>query len=169
MAVPCINRGTNDGSAIEDIDGYPRPYMGTADMGCDEFIGVHPLEGHTSFIPHGTGGKVQLTLSGGPGCAGRDYLMLGSVSWNAPGIPLPGGQATMAVNWDPFTNMVLNLLNTPAFMHFAGTLDAGGNAIATFDTLGPLPPQAAGLILSFAYALYAPWDFVSNPMNINIY
>ncbi|MHC4945671.1 MAG: right-handed parallel beta-helix repeat-containing protein, partial [Planctomycetota bacterium] len=39
---PCINRGTNDGAPLEDIDGDPIPYMGTVDMGADEFIGVHP-------------------------------------------------------------------------------------------------------------------------------
>ena len=29
---PCINRGTNDGAPSEDMDGDPRPYMGTVDI-----------------------------------------------------------------------------------------------------------------------------------------
>ncbi|MHC4945988.1 MAG: right-handed parallel beta-helix repeat-containing protein, partial [Planctomycetota bacterium] len=32
---PCINRGTNDGAPLEDIDGDARPFMGTVDMGVD--------------------------------------------------------------------------------------------------------------------------------------
>jgi hypothetical protein len=45
--------------------------------------------------------------------------------------------------------------------HFLGNLDAIGEVSAVFDTLNPIP-EAAGLYLTFAYALNLPWDHVSN-------
>jgi hypothetical protein len=49
-----------------------------------------------------------------------------------------------------------------------GTLGGTGSASATFDTLGMLPPGSVGLTMHFAYALNKPWDFVSNPVGIEI-
>ena len=51
--------------------------------------------------------------------------------------------------------------------NFMGTLDGAGSSNATFDTLAPIP-GAAGLTMHFAYALNNPWDFVSNPVGIEI-
>ncbi len=60
------------------------------------------------------------------------------------------------------------LLNTPVFLNFMGTLDASGQATAELNTGGPLPPGSVGIILSFAYCLNNPFDFVSNPINVEI-
>ncbi len=38
---PCVNRGTSDVMASTDPEGDPRPTMGTADMGADEYVGTH--------------------------------------------------------------------------------------------------------------------------------
>jgi hypothetical protein len=101
---------------------------------------------------------------------GRNYLIYGSVSGTAPGTPLPGGKKSLPINWDQFTNIVadLNYPDSVVFVNFYGLLDAGGNATASFKTQR-LVPEMMGLTLSFAYPLEGPpWDFVSNPLNIEV-
>lgn len=119
------------------------------------------LTASMSKISTGTGQKVALNLDAGSGNAGRQYLMLGSVSGTVPGINLPGGFATLPLNWDFFTNLVLSLLNTAVFNNFSGNLDAAGQEMAVFNTLGP-QPGAVGLTVYFAFALQNPWSFASN-------
>jgi hypothetical protein len=130
--------------------------------------GTLRLEADNDKISESTGGTVQFTLDAGITNANRSYLILGSASGTEPGTPLPGGMATLPLNWDVFTGLVINLINTPIFYDFMGMLDAAGMAAATFDTLGPLPSGSAGLIFNFAYALNNPWNFVSNPVPIEI-
>jgi photosystem II stability/assembly factor-like uncharacterized protein len=130
--------------------------------------GTLRLEADNDKISESTGGIVQFTLDAGVTNAYRNYLLLGSASGTEPGTPLPGGMATLPVNWDAFTVLVINLLNTPIFYDFMGSLDAAGMAAAKFDTLGPLPSGTAGLTFNFAYALHKPWNFVSNPVPIEI-
>jgi hypothetical protein len=110
------------------------------------------------------GGSVNLYLDAGPSNGNRKYIMLGSVTGTSPGTPLPGGQATLPLNWDIFTNIVIQLLNSGFFLNFTGTLDGMGLAQAQFN----LPPGsgAVGLSMSFAYALKGPWDFASNPVTV---
>ena len=166
---PCINRGINSGGVtLRDIDGDPRPYMGTVEMGADEFGGTHALGADPFSISAATGGYVDLYLFGGAPGGGRNYVVLGTVSGTAPGTPLPGGKVTLPLNWDPFTNIMLGLLNTPVFQNFMGKLSWGSSTSwAHFDTLGPMP-GTVGLTVSFAFALHDPWDLVSNPINIGI-
>jgi hypothetical protein len=163
---PCINRGTNDGAPSDDIDGDPRPCMGTVDMGADEFVGTHPLAADGFSLSEATGGTVNFTLTGGLDNNDRTYIVLGGVSGTAPGIALPGGMVTLPVNWDAFTNIVLAMINTPVFMNFLGTLDASGTATAQLNL--PAGSGAAGLTMHYAYALNKLWDFVSNPVAIEI-
>jgi len=164
---PCINRGSRDGYPLEDFDHDPRPCMGTADIGADEYIGIHPLEADSFSVSATLGGTVAFSLSGGMNHSGRNYIVLGSVTGTVPGTPLPGGAAILPLNWDAFTTLVLNFLNHPMCMQFLGTLDSNGEADAAWDTLGPIP-SGAGLWVSFAYALNDPWDIVSNPIDVAI-
>jgi hypothetical protein len=117
------------------------------------------------FLSSTLGGAATLGLYAGSANAGRKYYMLGSVTGTS-GIPLPGGQATLPLTWDFMTNVVLNLMNSFFFTNFAGTLAGDGTATATFN----LPAGAApvGLKFYFAYALKGPWDFASNPIEIEI-
>ena len=78
-----------------------------------------------------------------------------------------GGQATLPVNWDLFTSLVLSLMNTPPFQNFMAMLDGNGRASAVFNTYGPVAGMA-GFTISFAYALNGPWDYASNGANIEI-
>lgn len=112
------------------------------------------------------GGKVELSLYAGGEHKNSSYFMLGSVSGTEPGTSLP--LVTVPLNWDIFTNIVLSLANTPVFVRFNDALDASGTGSATLDTLGPLPHSAVGTVLYFAYVLYYPIDFASNPVAIEI-
>ena len=118
------------------------------------------------LISDTTGGSANLTLHAGMNNASRGYVILGSVTGFAPGIPLPGGEV-LPVNWDPFTDIVIALMNSPAFTNFLGTLDADGGEKALFDTLGPLQ-GAVGLTFYFAFATYNPWNYASNPIAIQV-
>jgi hypothetical protein len=118
-------------------------------------------------IAESTGGAVNFTLDAGSSNAWRNYYILGSVSGTNPGKTLPGGKATLPLNFDIFTNFVISLMNTPIFSNFMGNLDGLGLANAKFDTIAPFS-GATGITLYFAYALNNPWDFASNPLGILI-
>lgn len=125
------------------------------------------LEHTPDFIIAQTGGTVDFKLHAGAVNGGRNYILLGTVSGTAPGFPLPGGFAVLPINWDPFTDLVLAFINTPVFMDFLGQLDANGQAFAQLNA-PPLPANAVGLEMDFAYALNNPWDCASNPVKIRI-
>ncbi|MBU0755355.1 MAG: hypothetical protein KJ645_09460 [Planctomycetes bacterium] len=114
------------------------------------------------------GGTVVFTLDSGLPKAGRNYLLLGSLSGTDPGYPLPGGLATLPLNLDDFTyNVVFPLLNTSTFANFLGQLDGYGEATAQM-VVRPLPPGCVGVVLYFAYCLGRPFEFVSNPVEVEV-
>ncbi len=127
-----------------------------------------PLYADNNAISASTGGTIALNLKAGDDNSSRNYLIFCGITGTKPGTPLPGGYATLPINWDPFTSLALSLVNTLLFVDFMGTLDAYGNRQASFDTLGPVPPVAVGLVLSYAYALNGPWDYASNGLNVEI-
>jgi hypothetical protein len=51
---------------------------------------------------------------------------------------------------------------SPLFQNFFGTLDAQGQATATFDPIRPLPPSWAGVNIDFCLVTSPP-DFASLP------
>lgn len=163
----CINMGTNADAPSEDIDGNPRPYMGTVDMGAYEFLGEHFLGADVFEISEATGGTVSFDLNGGAQNGGRGYIMLGSITGSAPGIPLPGGMELLPLNWDFFTSIMVGLINTPIFANFMGSLDASGKGYAALDTLGPVPGTAS-VEMVYAFGLANPYDLASNPVVIRI-
>ncbi len=134
----------------------------------DELVSAEPvfLATDTDALSE-TGGTVEFDVSPGVEYANRKYFLLGSVTGTEPGFPLPGGN-TLPLNWDLFTGMTFKYANTPIFVDFYGTLNASGQASATFDSLGPLPPGFVGTKIYFAYLLYSPFDFVSNPVEIEV-
>lgn len=128
---------------------------------------INTLDADTYTLPASTGGTVNLTINAGADNGNRNYLILGGVTGIEPGFPLPGGLATLPLNWDVFTDFVLGFLNSPAFMNFMGKLDATGGGAAQVNSPA-LPPTAEGLRMYFAYCLNAPFDFVSNPRIVDI-
>jgi len=167
---PCINMGTPAGDLLVDMDGDARPFMGSPDMGADEFTGSHVLAADLFALPHNTVTHVvNFMLDADAGNAGRDYLILSSISGNAPGFHLPGGGAVVPVNWDIVTDYALWLMHLPYWTGFLGSLDAQGQAAALFTPNGILTGMM-GYTMSFAFVL-APstaWDFASNPINLRI-
>lgn len=129
--------------------------------------GAESLHASTYVMFAATGGTVQFDLDAGAGQADRQYILLGSLSGSLPGVPLPGGQVTLPLNWDLFTTLVLNWINTPVFADFLGGLDSSGLGAAELSLVS-MPMNFTGLKMSFAYALHSPCDFVSNPVEILI-
>lgn len=146
--------------------------LGSTYPGCDDWelvdLGPASLHGDACELQVITGGAINFSLDAGPSHGNRPYLLLGSLSGVEPGVPLPGGAATLPLNWDLFTNLVALNANTPIFSNFHGTLDPSGTAMAQFNTFGPLPPELTGFQLSFAFMLFAPTDFASNGVPVEI-
>ena len=117
-------------------------------------------------ISAATGGRINFCLEAGKVNKERMYLMLGSVTGTSPGTILPGGSAILPLNWDAFTDIALFMINTPVFFGFLGYLDASGTATAQLCM--PPVPGFAGATMYYAYALNKPWDFVSNPIAVDI-
>jgi hypothetical protein len=113
------------------------------------------------------GGTVDLMLDATNAGANRNYIVLAGVTGTSPGFPLPGGLATLPLNWDVFTDFVLHFLNTPVFADFMGQLDASGQAAAQINAPA-LPPGTAGLVMYYAFALNNPFDFVSNAAQVEV-
>ncbi len=128
-----------------------------------------PLVPFSRVVP-ATGGRIPFVLNGGLANAGRNYVMAGSVSGTAPGIPLPGG-GLLQLNWDSFTDLTLQMANTPYFENFQSALDSSGAATAYFDTQGPIPSGWLGNPFWFGYVVPfpagQPW-FGSNTVKLTI-
>jgi hypothetical protein len=110
---------------------------------------------------------VNFYLTAGISNANRYFGLLGSVSGTDPGTPLPGGLATLPINWDWFTDLMINL-GVSGHPHFPlfGNLDGDGNAQATLTLPGMLL-HPEDITMSFAYCLEGPpWDFASNAVDI---
>jgi len=99
--------------------------------------------------------------------AHRNYLIVGGTSGTEPGTALPGGLATLPVNWDWFSDLEMSLLNTYTFLHFMGALDAQGSGTAQLN-VPPLPSGVAGVKMHYAYCCNNPFDYVSNPVMVEI-
>jgi len=130
-------------------------------------VSAIPLSVDTHFISEQNGGTVNLYLRAGPDNNLRNYILLGSMSGTSPGFPLPGGQATLPINWDTITDLVIDLINTPLFFNFLNVLDTAGTQTARIYTR-PLPAGFVGTQFYFAFALNNPWDYVSNPVTLEI-
>jgi len=172
---PCVNTGSGLASNLGLDTHWTRtdeaPDSGVVDMGFHYGLFIYPrLQSDVFQISASTGGLANLLLYGEMTNANRDYLILGnaSVSGTSPGIMLPGNQATLPLNWDIFTDLVIANINTAFFSNFMGELDSTGSSKAIFNTFGPTGSATIGFKMRFAYALKAPWDFVSNPVEILI-
>jgi len=168
---PCSDRGNNTAFNLNMNTCWTRtdevPDSGMVDLGFHYGPFTHPsLTVDIYQIPESTGGTANFPLHAGTDNAHRDYMILGSSTGTSPGTPLPGGHAILPINWDLLTNTILNLINTTIFTGFMGTLDEMGHGAAQMN-LPPLP-GTTGTVMHFAYALNYPWDFVSNPVAIEI-
>lgn len=165
----CINMGTLGDAPATDKDGDARPYLGTVDIGADEYTGTHALSVDNLSLSASAGGILSFDLDAGLFQMNRDYFLFASASGTAPGTPLPDGK-TLPLNWDAVTSFVVNYgyPNNMVFTDFYGTLDLLGKSTAKLNTNGPFS-NTSGYVLSFSYALLGkPWDYVSNPVNVEV-
>ena len=93
--------------------------MGTVDMGADEFTSKHPLEINKFTVKSGNSCEIEFDLNAGIENAGQGYVLLASTSGTIPGFPLPQGMI-LRLEWDSFTELVLEYMNTPIFNDFWG-------------------------------------------------
>jgi hypothetical protein len=113
------------------------------------------------------GCNIDIYLDAGSDYAGRNYVVGGSFSGAYPGTVLPGGEI-IPLNRDTLTDFILNNLNGIVFQNFSGTLDSDGRAIATLNLPFPINPGHAGKTITFAFTLIGGFDFVSNPVLVEI-
>jgi len=166
----CINMGTSDNAPDFDRDGDARPFMGTVDIGADEYVDSHSLGVDNFTLSASSGGILNFDLNAGVGNGGRKYMILASVHGTSPGTPLPGGEAVLPLNWDMVTSLVAGICypNSPVFVDFFSSLDILGTGSAKFNTNGPFT-STFDFTVSFAYILLGkPWDYVSNPVNVHV-
>ena len=113
------------------------------------------------------GCAIDIYMNAGHEHAGRNYVLVGSLSGSRPGTQLPGGEV-IPLNRDVLTEFILNNLNGFVFRNFSGALDENGRAVATLNIPGQIGPTAADGTITFAFTLTGGFDFVSNPVFVEI-
>lgn len=147
------------------------PNDSVTEAGLDAFL-VERINANPSIwagsyeIPASQGCSIPIHLDAGPVFAGREYMVLGSFSGSYPGTLLPGG-LILPLNRDWVSNYILGHINGSLFQDFQGYLDGQGQAAAHLQMV-PLSPLYAGETVTFAFTLTATYDFVSNPIDIEI-
>ena len=98
----------------------------------------------------------------------RQCFLLGSISGTSPGTILPGGNI-LPLNRDVFTDYILNYFNYPTFDDFRGWFDWNGQRDAAFNAQpDAIPASWIGSFMSFAFTTEIPYDFQSNPVEVEI-
>lgn len=124
-----------------------------------------PLSIDVNQLSVATGGTINFTIDAGAAGANRPYLLVGGINGTSPGTLLPGGLATLPINRDAVTNVILANLFTPIFKNYVGQLDASGQGAAQLNA-PPVNAALAGRVLHHAWCLRSPFDTVSNPVGI---
>ena len=73
----------------------------------------------------------------------------------------------MPLKWDGITDLVIEYWNSAFFVDFLSTLDGAGQATPILH-ITYMPSFWIGARLYFSYTLYNPFDFVGNPITIEI-
>jgi hypothetical protein len=115
---------------------------------------VSDLSADALNIPCDTGKLVNFQLSAGIQNAGKDYLVLMSISGTYPGITVSG--VTIPLNYDTVFEMVLSNPSFPGATGFLGVLDSSGNASASMKCPIDTRMTFVGIPLHFAYVLPSP-------------
>lgn len=142
------------------------------DLGRLFTAGAHPgglvgvdgrLERHDlallQFGPHErsvtTGGRAAATVDLAPERAGDGYLLVGSITGTAPGVPLGGGLVLPIVP-DAYTDFILFGANSPTFPGSLGLLDASGDAEAAVVVPPGVHPGLIGTTFHYAAFTFDP-------------
>jgi acetyl esterase/lipase len=105
-----------------------------------------------------------LVLSAGKAEANSRYQVFIGASGTWPGIPSP---FLLPLNFDPFTDLGILVVNSSVFAQFAGTLDAQGNAKVNFNVPIAGAPYVTGLRFDFAALVLSGGTLLSsNPATL---
>lgn len=123
------------------------------------------LFGCPQSVALSAGGAQQLQLAAGAEHAGALYLLLGSASGTAPGLPY--GDFVLPLNPDAYFSWSLGNPNAAPLAQSLGVLNASGKAQAQWTLPPSSDPSLAGILLHHAYALLdlpsLALEFVSAP------
>lgn len=114
-------------------------------------------------------GSVDMNLKAGPSWANEPYLVLAAESVH-PGFTLDGIEVHL--NPDAIFMFALQNVNGANFENSQGALDSAGEAVFTFNTLGPTPAML-GRHFPFEYFILTsssqprPIRYASHPVMIN--
>jgi hypothetical protein len=103
-----------------------------------------------------------LRLNAGPANAGRQYILLGSLSGTSPGTTFMG--VHVPLNPDSYFNFTVNNPNSSILPGSMGTLDATGRATAAFLPDATFINQTA----NHAFVVINPSSFVSEPESCQV-
>jgi len=148
------------------------PNNSITEAGVDDFsvnlIDTDPaLCANAYTLSASAGCDILLFVMPGPSYSFREYAVVGTLSGTYPGTQLPGGMV-LPINMDVVSDFIVTHFNTPMFQNFRSYLDMSGTGVAELYVLGPIDPVYVGETLSFAFTLINPFDFVSNPISIEI-
>lgn len=115
---------------------------------CDS-LALRSNERELSLSQHDT---QHFELDAGPAHANEPYLLLGSLSGIAPGVPL--GRCTLPLNPDPYLLFSITAPNTALLPGGLGFLDAQGRASARFVAIPGLPASLARTRIDHAFVSF---------------
>ncbi len=121
------------------------------------------LSGSPGSLSLATGGVHTLALDLGPANAGLVYLVLGSRSGWAPGLPV--GPVTLPLVPDSWFDFTLAFFNQAQLGNTLGVLDSNGRATATLTVPPGLSPSLAGVVFHHAAVLLDPTLVVTDATN----
>jgi hypothetical protein len=143
---------------ISPVTLYPHPEIATAP--------ITSLTTSSSSVSTLAGGDFDLTLDGGPGLAGRPYLVLASASGSTPSTP--AGLVNIPLVDDLAFAWSYALCNSAILTDSCGQLDANGRATTGLH----FPPMFLRNLLlgelTFAYISLDPIDFASNTVVVDV-
>ncbi|MEM7309140.1 MAG: hypothetical protein AAF682_20820 [Planctomycetota bacterium] len=151
-----------------------RLFAGSLGLGSYEFSvsgsGCPSLFGAPGALTFEDGGVHELRLDAGPAYAGLAYVVLGSITGTAPGLPFAG--FTLPLNPDFYLSFTWLNFNEPPLGDTLGLLDAQGRAEASFTLSVPtVDPILTGSTLHHAWFALdltqpQPIAFVSNAASL---
>ncbi|MEO0651128.1 MAG: hypothetical protein AAFZ65_10665 [Planctomycetota bacterium] len=140
---------TSSASFDSPLDGDGAAWVwATEETGCKGLV-TSPSSASLS-----AGSVVELLSSFAPGAAGEVFLVLGSLSGTAPGVPL--GLQTLPLVPDAWTTLTLTAPNLPPLSNTLSSLDASGGAVSSLTLPSETAPALAGSTLHHATVTFDP-------------
>jgi hypothetical protein len=134
---------------------------------------VPDLQASPAAISLASGGTQKFLLQPGSPHALKTYLLLGTLSGTAPGIPVDG--FVLPLNPDGYFLFTLANPGSAALPTSLGALDGSGNGKAALHVPAGMNPAFAGIVAHHAFVLFdlttgpGPFvDFVSNAVSLGL-